>query len=132
MYNNMSYSIISIFPAIILGEFINRFFKDYSSEYKDINKKLSPIQITKIIIEICLNLSLYIISIFYIIKLVKIVPFLFHFNKKYTPSLKGESNIGISTGVGLFLFITQTSLVNNARLLVNKYIIAKSNNDKIL
>ena len=56
-------------------------------------------------------------------------PFLFHYDKNYIPSLKGESNTGISTSVGLFLFITQKSLVNNAKLLINKYIVANSSNN---
>ena len=36
--------------------------------------------------------------------------------------------MGISTGVGLFLFITQSNLANNAKLLVNRYVISRQNN----
>ena len=122
------YSILSIFPAIIIGELINKLFTDYSKIYNNENQVINIKQFTKIIIEICLNLCLYVISLFYINKLVKIIPFLFRFNNRYIPSLKGESNMGISTGVGLFLFITQSNLANNAKLLVNRYVISRQNN----
>ena len=121
------YSFISIFPAIIIGVAINKLFIDYSKIYINNNYNISIKNIIKIIIEFALNFNNNFNNIFYrniiviINKLVKIVPFLFRFNDKYIPSLKGESNICISTGAGLFLFITQTTLVNNAKLLVNKY-----------
>ena len=119
------YSIISVFPAIIIGEAINKLFIDYSEKYNK-NSNISTKDNIKIILVVFLNLCFYVIAIFYINKLVKIIPFLFHFNDKYIPSIKGENTMGITTGGGLFLFITQTSLINNAKLLVNNYIISNN------
>lgn len=53
----------------------------------------------------------YAIISFYIYKIARIVPFLFHYTKDYIPSLKNESIFGGTVALSIIFYSMQTSLI---------------------
>lgn len=104
------YAIIGLVMGILTGGFLNKFFPKYG-------KRKS---LLRLLFEIILQLMLAVIAIYYTTKIIKSLPFLFHFDKNYVPSKKDENIRGLTIGMSLTFIISQHHLVNKIRRVAEK------------
>lgn len=92
----IQYSIIGFILTLFFGNIINDiFFFKY-----DIQKLTN----FELLYNVLIELIIIVILLYYIRKIVLLIPFLFLFlNKKYIPSKKNEASIGYIVGIGFIL-----------------------------
>ena len=94
------YSILTIMISLYIGKFVNRVMPDYTKDEDPLYTWLY----------VMINVVLFVISWYYIRKILTLVPFVLSFDKDYTPSRKAEYLIGFSVGFSLSFGSTQTKL----------------------
>ena len=102
---------ICIILSLLLSIKIDRFMQP-------LDKSKSKI---RIIYEIIIQLLIFCILTYYIPKIVKLVPFLFHITDDYIPSKKNESIVGISAAMAIGFRATQVNLLNKIKYIGNFY-----------
>ena len=94
------YSILACFLAMFVGAKINKYLiPDYS-------KKES---VAESVVYLMWNLILIMVSLYYIRKVVLMVPYIFSYDKDYVVSRGGESLLGFSVGFAIVFGATQTN-----------------------
>ena len=96
------YTIIAFTITLIIGNLLEDdnimpyIFKTYDYENE---------QVGMLFLDIVMDLSIFAVILYYLIKLMKCIPFIFApLNKRYTPSLKGEVITGINLGSGIVIY----------------------------
>ena len=94
------YSILACFLAMFVGAKINKYLiPDYS-------KKES---VAESVVYLMWNLILIMVSLYYIRKVVLMVPYIFSYDKDYIVSRGGESLLGFSVGFAIVFGATQSN-----------------------
>lgn len=94
------YSILACFLAMFVGSKINKYLIPDYSETESVAEK---------VVYLMWNLILIMVSLYYIRKIVFLVPYLFSFDSDYTVSRGGESLLGFSVGFAIVFGATQTN-----------------------
>tara|TARA_Y100000741_G_scaffold340781_1_gene302608 strand:+ start:325 stop:732 length:408 start_codon:yes stop_codon:yes gene_type:complete len=102
---------VCIILSLLLSIKIDRFMQP-------LDKSKSKI---RIIYEIIIQLLIFCILTYYIPKIVKLIPFLFHITDDYIPSKKNESIVGISAAMAIGFRATQVNLLNKIKYIGNFY-----------
>ena len=107
------YAIVATALALIVGPIINT--KLFSTSH---NEKSTAILLTEIFIE----MGLIGIVIYYIKKIIHLVPFVFQgLYHKYIPSYHNEAMIGTAIGLGLVFNQTQLNLLDKITIISERY-----------
>tara|TARA_B110000967_G_C18892005_1_gene568050 strand:+ start:1358 stop:1810 length:453 start_codon:yes stop_codon:yes gene_type:complete len=72
-----------------------------------------------LLIDLVIDLSIFVVFFYYIRKLAISIPFLFA-GKNYTPNLKNEAGIGVEMGVFIIIFIATKTLAGKLEALNDK------------
>ena len=99
------YSIISFLLAIFLGPILNILTPKLNDKDED--------NFVYILIESAINFALILIVVYYIYKIVKVIPFFLNFSDKYVSSLKGENEAALGFVTSIVLYGSQTRLRSN-------------------
>ena len=112
------YTIISFLICLVIGNLLENdktmpyIFKTY--DYEDVS-------ISKLLIDLLIDIVVFVIILYYIKKALHYIPFIFApLNKKYKPSLKGEVDRGIELGNGLILFTALSTITDKIEALNKK------------
>ena len=93
------YSILACFLAMFVGSKINKYLiPDYSKKEN----------VAESVVYLMWNLILIMVSLYYIRKIVLMVPYIFSFDKDYIVSRGGESLLGFSVGFAIVFGATQS------------------------
>lgn len=96
------YAIIASLIGLLFGGLLNKIFPKYDED--------KPIY--HLLLEISLQMIAIVISIYYITKFVNNIPFLFHYDKNYIPSKKGEAARGVTIGLSIIFIGSQYFFMN--------------------
>ena len=91
------YCIMAFFLALIFSTHINQFI------IQD-RVKLRSITTSNLILKISGYTILIAIAAKYVPKIIAVIPFIFHWSKKYKPNFHGEANYGINLSMGLAFY----------------------------
>jgi hypothetical protein len=94
------YSILACFIAMFVGSKINKYLIPEYSDDEGIVEK---------VVYLMWNLILMMVSLYYIRKIVLMVPYIFSFDTDYVVSRGGESLLGFSVGFAIVFGATQTN-----------------------
>lgn len=101
LLEEVQFAIIVFIIAFFIGTWTDRLFR--------IRKPANETSDMELIRDIALQLSLIVISAYYIMKIAHVIPFFFSMNNNYVPSSHGES----SAGGGLAMAIIFISVQKN-------------------
>ena len=118
LFEIVYYTIISFIISLFIGNILEDdkivpyIFKTYDYE---------EVSIPKLLIDLLIDIVIFVIILYYIKKALHYIPFIFApLNKKYKPSLKGEVDRGIQLGSGLILFTALSTIKNKIEALNKK------------
>ena len=94
------YSILACFLAMFVGAKINKYLIPYYSKKENVAES---------VVYLMWNLILIMVSLYYIRKVVLMVPYIFSYDKDYVVSRGGESLLGFSVGFAIVFGATQTN-----------------------
>ena len=92
------YSIIACFIAMFVGAKINKYLIPEHSKKENVVES---------VVYLMWNLILIMVSLYYIRKIVLMVPYIFSYDKDYIVSRGGESLLGFSVGFAIVFGATQ-------------------------
>lgn len=96
------YTLISFVLTLITANILeNDNYIPYVFKTYDYDKT----NITILFIDICIDLIILVVYLYYLRKFLLIIPFIFApLNKNYKPSMKGEVTVGVALGSGIILY----------------------------
>ena len=104
------YAVISFWFNIVVGSFLDKLFPAFNPKKN----------IYLMYVEVTIQIAFLAMLIYYIKKLLSVIPFVFALTSKYIPNLKGEMNIGMSSAP-LALIATQANLISKVKFLQSKF-----------
>lgn len=95
---SLLYFIVSLFTGILIDKIIPDF------------EDGEPLHKTWLFVSLQIILNSF--ALFFMEKIIKMFPFVFHFHKKYNPQNTLQSRVGEAVAISLVFFVTQADLVN--------------------
>jgi hypothetical protein len=108
------YCLLFIIVGTFLGLLVEKIFP--KDDIKTVKKKKT----SQLLIINFIELFVYVITIFYIGKIAKIVPFLFQYTNNYSPGSHGENRIGGTIGLILVIQRSVPSFIIRIEELINR------------
>ena len=107
------YAALATAFALLTGPFINIALFSKSNDEKTT---------TTLLIEIFIEMGIIGALIYYIKKIMRIIPFFFkNIYSKYIPSYHNEAMVGTAIGLGIVFNQTQTNLLGKINIISNRY-----------
>ena len=108
-------SIVYFIVSLFLGILIDKIIPDFE-EGEPLHKTISLL---------CFQIILNSFGVFYMEKIIRSIPFVFHFYHKYKPQSSLQTRVGEAVAISLVFFVTQDDLINRISYL-KRHILGKS------
>lgn len=113
LLEQIQFAVIVFIIAFFVGSYTDKLFP--------IKKDVENITDFELYKDLLLQLSLIVISSYYITKLVKIIPFFFTLSDKYIPSAHGESMAGANLAMAIIFVGVQKNFQSRITILKNRF-----------